>query len=166
VLDNVLVNTFGVNGTVPGGSIVITTPAETSLTATARTYNQTSERNVRPVHPRRDRGGVDRPQRSRAADPAGRTVDPHPHEHRRERDRRQTRDGGSQPHHARLAHDAGRDASLQANEYQQFGLASFGLPDAVYNGRVTVKVVSGEGKVTATAAIDQITQDPTYVPAQ
>jgi hypothetical protein len=37
----------------------------------------------------------------------------------------------------------------------------------VYNGRVTVKVISGEGKVTAYgSAIDAITQDPTYVPAQ
>ena len=57
--------------------------------------------------------------------------------------------------------------ALQPNEYRQFGLAEFGLADAVYNGRVTVKVVSGEGRVTAYgSAIDQITQDPTYVPAQ
>ena len=41
------------------------------------------------------------------------------------------------------------------------------MPDAVYNARVAVKVVSGEGRVTAYgSAIDQITQDPTYVPAQ
>ena len=57
--------------------------------------------------------------------------------------------------------------ALQPNEYRQFGLGEFGMPDAVYNARVAVKVVSGEGRVTAYgSAIDQITQDPTYVPAQ
>ena len=56
---------------------------------------------------------------------------------------------------------------LKANEFRQIGLVGFALADAVYNGRVTVKVVGGEGKVTAYgSAIDQITQDPTYVPAQ
>ncbi|HEX2059427.1 MAG TPA: hypothetical protein VHK90_01675, partial [Thermoanaerobaculia bacterium] len=40
VLNNVLVDLFGLTGDA-GGSIVITTPSETSLTATARTYNQT-----------------------------------------------------------------------------------------------------------------------------
>ena len=57
--------------------------------------------------------------------------------------------------------------ALAANEYRQIGLVDFGLTGSVYNGRVTVKVISGEGKVTAYgSAIDQITQDPTYVPGQ
>ena len=56
--------------------------------------------------------------------------------------------------------------TLQPNEFQQISLASFGLAD-VYNTRVTVKVVSGAGRVTGYgSAIDAITQDPTYVPAQ
>jgi hypothetical protein len=55
---------------------------------------------------------------------------------------------------------------LQANEFRQFSLADFGLGD-VYNARVTIRVTDGDGKVTAYGSvIDQITQDPTYVPAQ
>lgn len=57
---------------------------------------------------------------------------------------------------------------LQANEYRQFDriLASMGL-GTVYNGRVSVKVIQGEGRVYAYGStIDGRTEDPTYVPAQ
>jgi hypothetical protein len=57
---------------------------------------------------------------------------------------------------------------LQANEYRQFDgiLASMGL-GTVYNGRVSVKVITGEGRVYAYGStIDNRTSDPTYVPAQ
>jgi len=58
------------------------------------------------------------------------------------------------------------DIPLKANEFQQISLASFGA-GTVYNGRVTVSVKSGSGRVTAYGSvIDQQTQDPTYVPAQ
>jgi hypothetical protein len=37
----------------------------------------------------------------------------------------------------------------------------------MYNARVTVKVISGQGRVTAYASvIDMQTNDPTFVPAQ
>jgi len=37
----------------------------------------------------------------------------------------------------------------------------------IYNTRVSVKVIDGTGRVTAYGSvIDQITQDPAYVPAQ
>jgi hypothetical protein len=37
----------------------------------------------------------------------------------------------------------------------------------VYNARISVKVIDGQGKVTAYGSvIDQKTQDPTFVPAQ
>lgn len=58
--------------------------------------------------------------------------------------------------------------SLAANEYRQFDtiLASMGL-GTVYNGRVSVKVIEGEGRVYAYGStIDNRTEDPTYVPAQ
>ncbi len=58
--------------------------------------------------------------------------------------------------------------SLAANEYRQFDtiLSSMGL-GTVYNGRVSVKVISGEGRVYAYGStIDNRTEDPTYVPAQ
>jgi hypothetical protein len=58
------------------------------------------------------------------------------------------------------------DIPLKANEFQQISLASFGA-GTVYNGRVTVSVKGGSGRVTAYGSvIDQQTQDPTYVPAQ
>jgi hypothetical protein len=55
---------------------------------------------------------------------------------------------------------------LAANQFFQTSLASFGV-GTVYNARVTVKVISGTGRVTAYGSvIDMQTQDPTYVPAQ
>jgi hypothetical protein len=45
-------------------------------------------------------------------------------------------------------------------------LASMGLDDT-YNARVTVRAISGTGRVTAYASvIDMETNDPTYIPAQ
>ena len=53
---------------------------------------------------------------------------------------------------------------LAGNEFRQMSLADFGVSNA-YNVRVTVKVISGTGRVTAYGSmIDQITQDPTYDP--
>jgi uncharacterized repeat protein (TIGR01451 family) len=55
---------------------------------------------------------------------------------------------------------------LAAFESRQFGLSSFGLGNA-YNARVSVRVIDGQGKVTAYGSvIDQSTQAPTFVPAQ
>jgi hypothetical protein len=58
------------------------------------------------------------------------------------------------------------DVPLGAYEYRQFGLQQLGLGN-VYNARISVNVVGGSGKITAYGSvIDQQTQDPTYVPAQ
>lgn len=56
---------------------------------------------------------------------------------------------------------------LAANEFRQFNvIRSLGLGN-VYNGRVVVRVVGGQGRVAAYGSvIDELTQDPTYVPAQ
>lgn len=57
---------------------------------------------------------------------------------------------------------------LKANEYRQLDriLESMGL-GTVYNGRVSVKVLTGNGRVAAYAStIDNRTEDPTYVPSQ
>ncbi|MEO8218475.1 MAG: hypothetical protein ABI718_15475 [Acidobacteriota bacterium] len=58
--------------------------------------------------------------------------------------------------------------TLQPNEFLQlnqvFKQMNLGR---VYNGRITVKVVAGTGQVTAYGSvIDNLTQDPTFVPAQ
>jgi uncharacterized repeat protein (TIGR01451 family) len=45
-------------------------------------------------------------------------------------------------------------------------LSSFGI-GATYNARISVKVIDGDGKITAYGSvIDMLTQDPTYIPAQ
>jgi hypothetical protein len=56
---------------------------------------------------------------------------------------------------------------LAANEYRQEALLSeIGLGN-VYNARIAVRVIGGEGKIAAYGSvIDRQTQDPTYVPAQ
>src|SRR5262249_57421709 len=64
------------------------------------------------------------------------------------------------------------DIPLAANEFHQFGsvLASLGLNQgntSVYNARISVQVISGTGRVTAYGSvIDNVSKDPTYVPAQ
>lgn len=57
--------------------------------------------------------------------------------------------------------------TLAANEFVQIPvLSSLGLTTA-YNVRVSLKVIDGTGRVTAYGSvIDQVTGDPTYVPAQ
>ena len=55
---------------------------------------------------------------------------------------------------------------LAPNEFRQFNslLKSLGT---TYNARVTMRVVSGEGRITAYASvIDAVTQDPTCIEAQ
>ena len=58
--------------------------------------------------------------------------------------------------------------TLAPNEFRQLGnlLNTMGLSTA-YNSRINVKVISGSGRVTAYGSvIDNLTQDPTFVPAQ
>ncbi|HUR83060.1 MAG TPA: hypothetical protein VM733_20045, partial [Thermoanaerobaculia bacterium] len=58
---------------------------------------------------------------------------------------------------------------LKANEYIQFDriLEAMGHLGTVYNGRVSIRVVGGEGRVYAYGStVDNRTEDPTYVPAQ
>jgi hypothetical protein len=166
VLNNVLVNLFGITGDA-GGSVVITTPEETSLTATARTYNQTSTGTYGQFVP-----GVTVAESVGVADRALQVLQVE------QSSRFRTNIG--------INETSGKPAvvevslitpdslvtpvvtiALAANEFRQIGLVDFRPDGAVYNGRVTVKVIEGAGRVTAYgSAIDAITQDPTYVPAQ
>jgi hypothetical protein len=61
----------------------------------------------------------------------------------------------------------GTTAFLSAHEFTQydvFGSLGFGT---VYNGRITIRVIGGEGRISAYGSvIDSRTADPTYVPAQ
>lgn len=63
---------------------------------------------------------------------------------------------------------AATSVNLKANEYRQLDriLESMGL-GTVYNGRISLKVLSGNGRVAGYAStINNITEDPTYVPSQ
>ncbi|HEX7708834.1 MAG TPA: hypothetical protein VF701_20405 [Thermoanaerobaculia bacterium] len=58
--------------------------------------------------------------------------------------------------------------NLAPNEFRQFSgiLPQMGL-STVYNGHITVRVVGGDGRVSAYGSVvDNRTADPTYVPAQ
>ncbi len=166
VVDNVIGGLFAqANGA--GGSIAITTPANAKLTATARTYNQTSNGTYGQYIP-----GVTTAQSVGASDRALQILQ------LEQSSRFRTNIG--------LDETSGQPAKVEVtlivpdsiaspvvsfdlagNEFRQFSLADFNLGSAVYNARVTVKVISGSGRVTAYgSAIDLTTQDPTYVPAQ
>jgi hypothetical protein len=61
------------------------------------------------------------------------------------------------------------EATLSGNEFRQIGLIfqQLGFQGASYTGRISVKVISGNGRVAAYGSVvDNKTVDPTYVPAQ
>lgn len=61
------------------------------------------------------------------------------------------------------------DITLQPNEFRQLNsvFAQAYPGQNVYNGRATIHVVAGSGRVTAYGSVvDASTSDPTYVPAQ
>lgn len=167
VLDNVLETFFQQANPNPGGSVIVSTPANTSLVATARTYNQTSAGTYGQFVP-----GVTPAQ---AVGRGERSMQLLQLEHST---RIRTNVG--------LAETSGKSARVEVslslpdskatpvisyelapNEFRQLSLSDFGLGNSLYNIRATVRVVSGDGRVTAYgSAIDQFTQDPTYVPGQ
>ena len=152
-----------------GGSMLVTTPSSSKLVVTARTYNQTSNGTYGQFIP--------------AVTPAGsvglsdnRVLQLLQLE---SSDKMRTNAGfvetngspvtievSALPPDSKVA--VKTQISLAANQFLQLNdiLRSFGL-GTVYNARMTIKVLSGTGRVTAYASvIDAQTQDPTYVPAQ
>jgi hypothetical protein len=167
VLDNVVNGLFEQTGII-GGSIAVTTPTDTQLTTTARTYNQKTPQGgtygqyIPGVTPAQSVGLGDRALQLLQLEQSSRF-----------RTNIGLNETAGQPVTIEVSAIVPDlivtpvvSITLQPNEFQQISLGSFGLSDA-YNTRVTVKVVAGEGRVTAYgSAIDAITQDPTYVPAQ
>jgi len=149
-----------------GGQIVVTTPANAPLVVTARTYNQTTTGTYGQFIP-----GVTPAESIATGDAALQILQVE------QSDRIRTNIG--------LSETTGKPATVEvslilpdskvtpkvsiplaSNEFRQISVGDFGA-GTVYNARVTVKVIDGEGKVTAYgSAVDQITQDPTYVRAQ
>ena len=62
------------------------------------------------------------------------------------------------------------EATMSGNEFRQYGSIFsqlFGITGASYTGRVSVRVIGGNGRVAAYGSVvDNRTIDPTYVPAQ
>jgi hypothetical protein len=151
-----------------GGALHIATTATTPLVATARTYNQTANGTYGQFVPA-----------VTANDAAALGTRPLQILQIEESDRYRTNVGFAEvtgkaakieitavPSDSKVA--ASTQVDLAPNQFVQYTqlLKSMGLTN-MYNARVTVKVISGQGRVTAYASvIDMLTNDPTFVPAQ
>ncbi|MBV9492760.1 MAG: hypothetical protein JOZ54_00835, partial [Acidobacteria bacterium] len=165
-LDNTLASVFGVTN--DGGALHIATPSSANLIATARTYNQTTGGTygqfISAVTPNEAIGANDRALELLQVE---------------ESDRLRSNIGIAEvtgkPVKVRISVtppdskvSATTELDLGANGFKQLPqlLKAVGF-DGTYNARVSVKVIEGDGRVTAYASvIDAITQDPTFVNAQ
>ena len=165
-LDSALNTLFGLTNA--GGALHITTDNNAPLVATARTYNQTSTGTYGQFIPA--------VTASDAVGKGGRALQILQVE---ESDRFRSNIG--------ITEVTGKKATVEVsaitpdskfavtgtfdlapNEYRQYSsmLKSLGV-DTAYNTRVTVRVIDGDGKVSAYASVvDMKTQDPNYVKAQ
>jgi hypothetical protein len=166
-VDNVLPSMFNVTGS--GGSIIFTTASSSSLVATGRTYSindkgGTFGQFIPGVTPAEGIGVADRPlqllqleqsQNFRTnlglAELTGNPVD--------------IRITLTLPDSKVVPV---MSEHLDANQFKQIGVVLTGLnPGNTYNARLSIQVTSGTGRITAYGSvIDNVTQDPTYVPAQ
>ncbi len=167
-LDNILNTTFGVTETNAGGSVLITTTDTSSIIASARTYALV------------DNGGTigQFVPAVTVADSVGAGE--------RSLQLLQLESSDGFRTNIGLVETSGNSATaevslvlpdskltpvisvpLAANEFLQFPLSSFGIANPLYNARVSVRVVDGSGRVSAYGSlIDNVSQDPAYVPAQ
>jgi hypothetical protein len=165
--DGILQNLFGVNNT--GGSVQVTTPSSSSLIITGRTYNQDVTGTYGQFVPA-----------VTATDAVG-LSDTTPLQIL------QVEQSDAYRTNLGLAEVTGNPATveitaivpdskvtpvlpvtLRPNEFIQLGsiMAALGFPTA-YNVRLSIRVTSGTGKVTAYASVvDNVSSAPTYVPAQ
>jgi len=164
-LDSILQSLFGVSDA--GGAVHVTTPTDAPLVVTARTYDDTGNGTLGQFIPA-----------VTAKDAIG-TND-------RTLQILQVEDSARYRTNLGVVEVSGKPAiaevtvflpdskvsprvqiPLGAYESRQFPiLSSLGL-GATYNARLSIRVIDGDGKVTAYGSVvDMTTQDPTYVPAQ
>jgi len=174
IYDNVLPTLFGQSppsGTVVGGAIVVTTPNNVPLIVSGRTYSNagasgTYGQFIPAVTPTDGIGNGDSPLQVLQLEQSANF-----------RSNLGLNELTGNPVTARVTLiPAGSktaavlpDITLNPNEFRQlnsvFGQAYAG--QNVYNGRATIQVVGGAGRVTAYGSVvDASTSDPTYVPAQ
>jgi hypothetical protein len=165
LLNGILTSLFGVSNT--GGAVHVATATPSNLVVTGRTFNQTSGGSLgqffNAVTPADGVGKADRALQILQVE---------------ESVRYRTNVG--------LAELSGKAVTLEvslilpdsktspstqiplgANEFRQYNvIRDFGM-DNIYNARISVKVIDGEGRIAAYGSlIDQKTQSATYVPAQ
>ena len=165
VLDNVVQSIFGANGV--GGAVHVSTPNLSSLVVTARTYNQTTTGTrglfIPAVTP------------DEAIANNGRALNVVQAEDSvRYRTNLGLAEMSGKPVTVELmVHLPGSKVTprieipLAANEFRQIAvLRELGIGN-VYNARISMKVIGGEGSITAYGSVvDMKTNDSTYVPAQ
>ncbi|MEK6371860.1 MAG: hypothetical protein AABO58_04115 [Acidobacteriota bacterium] len=164
-LDNVLQTLFGLTDT--GGALHVNTPTDTNFVISARTFNQTSKGSFGQYIPAVT--ALD------AVGAGGRALQIlQAEESVRYRTNVGITEVTGKPAVVELSiflpdskTSAKTEFPLGANEFKQFNvIRDIGL-DNVYNARIQVRVLSGDGKVSAYGSvIDMQTQDGTYVPAQ
>ncbi|MEA2463516.1 MAG: hypothetical protein QOJ98_1263, partial [Acidobacteriota bacterium] len=167
VLDNVLPSLF--NATNTGGSVVITTPADSSLVATGRTYTEvegggTYGQFIPGVTSKEGTGAGERPlQLMQLEDSAG----------FRSNIGLAELTGNSvtvrlKLHMADSKTTPVTELTLAPNEFRQLpAVAAMNPGKQTYNARLEIEVIGGTGRVTAYGSvIDNESKDPTYVPAQ
>jgi hypothetical protein len=165
-LDSVLSSLFGITN--EGGALHLATASASSLIATARTYNQTSNGTygqfISAVTPDGAIGSGSRPLQLLQVEESDRfrsnigiaEVSGQP----------ATIELTALPPDSKIAATLRFD--LAPNQFIQYNalLRSLNMENT-YNARISVKVTGGTGRVTAYASvIDAATQDPTYIPAQ
>ena len=165
-LDNLIASTLP-QATLPtAGSLLVSSTNPAALVATARTYTQTTfgtyGQFIPAVTPAESVGNGERSLQLLQLETSDRF--------RTNIGLAETTGKAATAHVSLILPDSkfaiSTDIPLAANEFRQISMASFGA-GTVYNGRVTVTVTGGSGRVTAYGSvIDQQTQDPTYVPAQ
>ncbi len=169
VVDNVLPTLYGVTNT--GGSLVITTAFPSALVATGRTYtNVALGGTFGQFIP-----GVTAEEGVGRGEPALQVLQLEQSDRFRSNLGLAELTGNPATVRVSLTLPDSKvtpsvDVPLAGNEFRQLGRvieSLLGSGTQSYNGRITVEVISGTGRVTAYGSvIDNESRDPTYVPAQ
>ena len=169
VYNNVLPTLFGTSGNA-SGSIVVTTPANTPLIVSGRTYSNdaasggTFGQFIPAVTPAEGVGLGDAPLQVLQLEQSP--------NFRSNLGLNELTGNAVTVNVAAILPDSktspSTDVMLAPNEFRQLGsiLSSLNAGNT-YNARIIVRVTSGSGRVTAYGSVvDNLTSDPTYVPAQ
>jgi hypothetical protein len=164
--NNVLVSQFGLGAT--GGALVIDTPSETSLVITGRTYSRAAAGSYGQFIP-----AITSAQGTGLGERALEILQVEQSGQFRSNIGLVELTGNPVTVRIRTTFPDSRVASvveqsLAGNEVKQLNqfLGSLNVGQ-VYNGRISVEVIGGSGRVaTYGSVVDNRTQDPTYVPGQ